>query len=94
MSNLAISNLQQSTAEFIQEKRYLLNVSPRTIEWYENAFKWLHRYCSEELSQRTLNAMVVGMREHGMKPVSCNSSIRVIKTYLKRKVLTHSSSDI
>jgi len=27
--------------QFIRERRYLKNVSPRTIEWYENSFRWL-----------------------------------------------------
>lgn len=85
MSSPTVPTLAESTAEFIQEKRYLLNVSPRTIEWYEGAFKWLHRYCSDELSQATLNRMVIGMREKGMRPASCNSNIRVVKTYLKWK---------
>lgn len=85
MSSVAVLPTQQSTAEFIQEKRYLLNVSPRTIEWYETSFKWLHRFCPDEVTQGGLNRMVIGMREHGMKPVSCNSCIRVVKTYLNWK---------
>lgn len=26
---------------FIQERKYLKNVSPRTIEWYEQSLAWL-----------------------------------------------------
>lgn len=74
-----------SSVEFIREKKYLLNVSPRTIEWYENAFKWLHRYCPDEVTQEGLNQFVIGMREAGLKPVTCNGNIRVIKTYLRWK---------
>ena len=27
--------------QFIRERQYLHNVSPRTIQWYREAFKWL-----------------------------------------------------
>jgi integrase/recombinase XerD len=27
--------------QFIRERQYLHNVSPRTIQWYGEAFKWL-----------------------------------------------------
>jgi hypothetical protein len=30
-----------SFEQFVKERLYLQNVSPRTIEWYEQSFKWL-----------------------------------------------------
>jgi integrase/recombinase XerD len=27
--------------QFIKERRYLANVSPRTLEWYEQSLHWL-----------------------------------------------------
>src|SRR5437763_5382016 len=27
--------------QFIQERKYLTNVSPRTIQWYRESFKWM-----------------------------------------------------
>jgi hypothetical protein len=45
-----MSNLTESIEEFVKEKRFLLNVSPRTLEWYDNAFKWLKKYCPEEIT--------------------------------------------
>lgn len=65
--------------QFIRERRYLKNVSPRTIEWYENSFRWLP---CETPSQEQLNAMVVRMRERGLKATACNCAIRAINAYL------------
>src|SRR5437660_1749709 len=65
---------------FIKERRYLQNVSERTIQWYEESFKWLGRY---ELTEQGLKDFVLGMREKGLKPISCNSRIRVANAYFK-----------
>src|SRR5215472_11930831 len=47
----------------IQERRYLNNVSARSIEWYGFAFKWLQ---SENPTQSDLKQTVIKMREHGL----------------------------
>jgi site-specific recombinase XerD len=70
------------TAEFIKERRYLLGVSERTIEWYEESFKWLVRYSPDEATQAGLNAFVIGMREAGLKSKSVNGRICAIRSYL------------
>jgi integrase/recombinase XerD len=66
-------------AEFVKERKYLQNVSPRTVEWYEQTFKWLGRYAPTEAGAK---AFVIGMRD-GLKPISCNSRIRVANAYFK-----------
>lgn len=66
--------------DFIRERKYLQNVSPRTIEWYENSFRWLP---CEFPSQEQLNDAVVRMRERGLKATGCNCAIRAINAYLK-----------
>lgn len=65
---------------FIKERRYLKNVSPRTVQWYEESFKWLEKY---ELTEQGLKDFVMGMRDGGLKPISCNSRIRVANAYFK-----------
>lgn len=30
--------------QFVKERKFLHNVSPRTIEWYEQTFTWLRKY--------------------------------------------------
>jgi integrase/recombinase XerD len=70
------------TSEFLKERKYLLNLSERTIQWYEQSFKWLERYCPDEVTQAGLTAFVVGMREKGLSASSCNNRIRAVKAYL------------
>src|SRR6202035_1185307 len=52
----------QMFAEFIKERQYLQNVSPGTVEWYEESFKWLG---NPSPSQADLKAFVVRMRQKG-----------------------------
>src|SRR5271156_3364670 len=66
-------------ATFIQERRYLKNVSPSTVSWYTHAFKWLP---SESPSQEELKDAVMRMRAKGLKETGCNANIRAINAYL------------
>jgi len=68
-----------SFAAFIQERRYLKNVSPSTVSWYTHAFKWLP---SETPTQEQLKDAVMRMRAKGLKETGCNASIRAINAYL------------
>ncbi len=66
--------------QFINERQYLHNVTPATVEWYTHAFKWLR---TESPSQDELKDTVMRMREKGLKATGCNSAIRAINAYLK-----------
>jgi integrase/recombinase XerD len=70
----------QGFQQFIRERQYLHNVSSRTVEWYQNSFRWLP---CEVPSQEQLNETVVRMREKGLKATGCNCTIRAINAYLK-----------
>jgi hypothetical protein len=65
---------------FIQERIYLHNVSPRTVDWYRAGFKWLEKY---PLTQDGLKQLVIDMRQAGLQPISCNSRICCVNAYLK-----------
>lgn len=65
---------------FIKERQYLQNVSPRTIEWYQESFKWLH---TPKPTQADLKSFVIRMREKGLKASSCNNRIRAVNAYLQ-----------
>ncbi len=65
--------------EFTRERRYLHNVSPATISWYTSALKWLP---SESPTQEDLKAVVMRMRERGLKETGCNAATRAINAYL------------
>lgn len=64
---------------FIQERRYLKNVSPSTVSWYTHAFKWLP---SESPTQEQLKDAVMRMRAKGLKETGCNAVIRAVNAYL------------
>lgn len=66
--------------QFIKERQYLHNVSPTTVSWYTHNFKWMP---SESPTEDELKAMVVRMREKGLRATGCNSAIRSINAYLK-----------
>jgi integrase/recombinase XerD len=66
-------------AAFVQQRRYLENVSPSTVSWYTHAFKWLP---SESPSQEELKDTVMRMRTKGLKETGCNAAIRAINAYL------------
>jgi hypothetical protein len=66
--------------QFVRERRYLHNISPSTISWYNHALKWQP---GESPTQAELKETVLRMREKGLKATGCNSAIRAINAYLK-----------
>jgi integrase/recombinase XerD len=66
--------------QFIKERQYLQNVSPRTVEWYKQSFKWL---ANPNPNKSDLTQFVIRMRERGLKPSSCNNRIRAVNAYLQ-----------
>jgi integrase/recombinase XerD len=76
--------------QFLKEKQYLCNLSPKTIDSYRLAFKAYQRVLSsmrtvraDELPTKdTLKNFVIGMREAGLSPGGCNVYIRSINSYL------------
>ena len=65
--------------KFIKEKTYLANVTPRTVQWYRESFKWLG---NEHPRAEELKAILFKMRDAGLKPSSCNNRFRAINSYL------------
>jgi hypothetical protein len=65
--------------QFIQEKKYLANVSPATVAWYRASLKWLPTPTPDEVA---LKAVVMRMREKGLRATSCNCHIRAVNSYL------------
>jgi len=68
-----------SIAAFIQERRYLKNVSPSTVSWYTHASSGCP---SESPTQEQLKDTVMRMRERELKETGCNAAIRAINAYL------------
>jgi integrase/recombinase XerD len=65
--------------QFIRERQFLHNVSPRTAQWYRESLKWLN---DEKPDQQALKLFVIRMRERGLKASSCNNRIRAVNAYL------------
>lgn len=65
--------------QFIRERSYLKNVTPRTVDWYRRGLGFL---AVESPTQDDLKGIVMTMRERGMKATGCNSVIRAINAYL------------
>jgi len=57
---------------FIQERRYLKNVSPSTVSWYKHAFKWLP---SESPTQDELKDVCGCVRKNSKRPGATPSSV-------------------
>jgi integrase/recombinase XerD len=66
--------------QFLKERTYLKNVSPRTIEWHKQSLKWLP---GEQPTEDDLKAVVLSMREAGLRASSVNCRLRSINAYLK-----------
>lgn len=65
--------------QFIRERQYLKNVTPRTVEWYRESLRWLP---CESPTQQQLTETVVRMRESGRSAAGCNAAVRAINSYL------------
>jgi integrase/recombinase XerD len=66
--------------QFLRERRYLGNISERSIEWYNWAFKWL---VNESPDDAVLKDCILRMREAGLSPRSVNGFITAVNAYLK-----------
>jgi integrase/recombinase XerD len=67
--------------QFLKEKQYLCNLSPKTIDSYRLAFKAFVKH-KGELSKDGLRDFVINMREAGLSPGGCNVYIRSINSFL------------
>jgi integrase/recombinase XerD len=70
--------------DFIKSRRYLKNVTPKTVAWYHGSFSAFQRFHpSEEYSKPSLAAFVIALRDCGVAPVSCNTYCRAVNAYLR-----------
>lgn len=65
--------------QFLTERRYLKNVTDRTLVWYQVAFKNYQRHIATDApqlpSKASLQQFVVALRQRGVRPVTCNTYI-------------------
>jgi integrase/recombinase XerD len=81
-----MSALSTLFERFLRERRYLKNVTPKTVVWYETAFQAFMRSVTvaapDDLSKSVLQDFVVGLRERGLSPVSCNTYLKALNAFL------------
>ena len=79
-----MATLNSLFEQFRRERRYLKNVSPKTITWYETSWK---SFCATQppglattvidspdiVTRQHLNAFVVALRDRGVRPVTVNT---------------------
>lgn len=65
--------------QFTKERRYLGNLSERSIEWYQQAFKWLP---NENPTEAQLKQAVIRTRDEGLSARSINSYRTALNAYL------------
>jgi integrase/recombinase XerD len=72
--------------DFLRGRRYLQNVTPKTLTWYQTAFDAFRRVVAvdapDQLSKAVLQEFVVRLRERGLSPVSCNTYLKAINAFL------------
>jgi site-specific recombinase XerD len=69
-----------TVSEFITERQYLKNVTPKTLLWYQDAFKAFGGALDSEVA---LKRRIVELRTRGVSATSVNSWLRCINAYLK-----------
>jgi site-specific recombinase XerD len=68
------------TEQFITERRYLKNVSQKTIAWYQHSFKAFQGALD---SRSSILGRVAALRERNVSAISVNTYLRCINAYLR-----------
>lgn len=78
---VALSTLFQ---QFLRERQYLKNVTPKTIIWYESAFltRTVNVESADRLDRALLQSWVVALRQRGLSAVSCNTYLKAVNAFL------------
>jgi integrase/recombinase XerD len=66
---------------FIEDRQYLKNVSPRTIEFYWDCFKSVQKH--GDFTSEGLKKWIIGSRKAGVSAASINTRITGINAFLK-----------
>ena len=75
--------------QFLKERSYLKNVTPRTIVWYQVAFKsYRASLGGDSFSTKThLQQFVIALRQREIRPVTCNTYIGAMNvSFLKTRI--------
>jgi integrase/recombinase XerD len=71
--------------QFLTERRYLQNVTDRTLVWYQVAFKNYQRAVPVDApllpSKTSLQQFVISLRERGVRPVTINTYVAAMNAF-------------
>jgi site-specific recombinase XerD len=73
-----------SFQEYIQDRKYTRNVSPKTLAWYTDVWRAFGPYLNTESAQTIRHSVKEGVQTilaKGTKPVSVNSWLTGIRAY-------------
>lgn len=76
--------MEQVFEQFVKDKTYIKNVTPKTISFYRQSFSAFRRSYRGELkdvSKADLNNFVVSLRERGMSPNGANCYVRGVNSF-------------
>ena len=78
--------LDQLFQDYLKEKKYVQNVSPATIRFYSQAFKFFRKYTGierpDQLTKQTLDAFLVTLREAGKTSENVNCIVKGFNPFL------------
>ena len=76
--------------QFLRERTYIQNITPRTLEWYRAAWRAFEPSqvpasptdeATPLITKQDLQRFVIHLRERGVKPVSCNCWLRAMNAF-------------
>ena len=71
--------MEKRFEQFMRERKYVTNVSSKTLVWYRESFKHLG---TPEPTETQLRDFVIRLRERGLKASSVNAYGRAVNAYL------------
>jgi integrase/recombinase XerD len=76
--------LETLFARFVKERRFIDNVTDKTLIWYRQAWRAFTRSVGtpDKLDKQVLTEFVIKLRESGITATSCNVYIRAINSFL------------
>jgi site-specific recombinase XerD len=89
MSWLRATTLDELLQQFLRERKYLHNVSPATIEWYETSWKAFRKsatHCLTDpasLSRTDLEQFFDNLRDRGVGRVTGNTWPRALNAFFR-----------
>jgi site-specific recombinase XerD len=81
------TTLDDLLRQFLRERKYLRNVSPQTIEWYETAWKAFRDSATScltdpaSLNRSHLEQFIYALRDRGVRPITCNTWPKALNAF-------------